>query len=127
MIDMAENIKIGESEWYVMKALWENAPLSGAQIVERLSRETDWSQSTIYTMIRRLHQKGAICAKKEEVTLYSPVVTQEEAERQEASSFVKRVYEGSVQMMVQGFLKDNRLTQQDIRELKKLLEEREGK
>ena len=127
VLKLSENIKIGESEWYVMKALWEQSPLTGAQIVERVGRDTDWSQSTIYTMVRRLHAKGAIRADKQEVMRYYPEITQQEAEKEETASFIKRVYEGSVQMMVKGFLNDNRLTEEDIQELKRMLEERERK
>lgn len=124
---MQKNIKIGESEWYVMKALWDNNPLSGAQIVERVAKETDLSQSTIHTMIRRLHKKGAVRGVKQEVMLYSPAIKREEAERMEAASFIKRVYEGSAQSMVTCFIKDSRLSDDDIKELRRLLDERERK
>jgi len=122
---MNTTTRIGEGEWYVMKALWENAPLSAAQIVERVARETDWSQSTIHTMIRRLHKKGAIAGEKQEVMIYSPLIPKQEAEKQETTSFLKRVYEGSAQMLVKGFLNNSQLTQEEILELKRLLEEKE--
>jgi BlaI family penicillinase repressor len=117
--------KIGEGEWYVMKALWESAPLTAREIVERVARETDWSESTIHTMIRRLHAKGAIAGSKRDVMVYTPLIPKQEAEKQETASFLKRVYEGSVEMLVRGFIKNGDLTKEEIEELKKLLEEKE--
>lgn len=117
--------KIGEGEWYVMKALWESAPLSGAQIVERVSRETGWSQSTIHTMIRRLHAKGAIAGEKQDVMMYRPLVMRREAELKETASFIQRVYEGSAKMLVKCFIDNGELTKEEIAELKKLLSEKE--
>ena len=122
---MKSNIKIGEGEWYVIKALWESAPFSGAQIVERVEKETDWSQSTIYTMIRRLHAKGVIKGDNQDVMLYAPVISRQEAEKEETETFIKRVYAGSVQMMVKGFIKENKLSEEDIRELRSLLDQKE--
>lgn len=117
--------KIGESEWYVMKALWENAPLSGNDIVKSVNKYTDWSQSTILTMVRRLVKKKAIGVKQEKVMMYYPLISQEETVRLEADMFVKRVYEGSVNMMVKGFLENGELSEQEITALKKMLDEME--
>lgn len=117
--------KIGESEWYVMKALWEKAPLSGNDIVKSVSKHTDWSQSTILTMVRRLVKKKAIGIKQEKVMMYYPLINEHETVRLEADMFLKRVYEGSVNMMVKGFLENGKLSKQEIKALKKVLDEME--
>lgn len=117
--------KIGESEWYVMKALWEKAPLSGNDIVNSVSKHTDWSQSTILTMIRRLVKKKAIGIKQEKVMMYYPLINEHETVRLETDMFLKRVYEGSVNMMVKGFLENGKLSKQEIKALKKVLDEME--
>lgn len=117
--------KIGESEWYVMKALWENSPLSGNAIVKSVSNYTDWSQSTILTMVRRLVKKKAIGVKQEKVMMYYPLVNENDTVRIETDMFVKRVYEGSVNMMVKGFLENGELSKQEIESLKKMLDEME--
>ena len=70
--------KIGEGEWYVLKALWENAPLSGNDIVRAVSRDTDWSQSTILTMVRRLVKKKAVGVLQRSVMMYYPLVDENE-------------------------------------------------
>lgn len=113
--------KIGESEWYVMKALWENAPLSGNEIVRAVSRHTDWSQSTILTMLRRLVAKRAVGVERRDVMMYSPLVEEGAAARIETDMFLKRVYQGSVNLLVKGFIEEGALSADELEELKKLL------
>lgn len=114
--------KIGESEWYVMKALWEKSPLSGGEIVKAVSEETDWSQSTILTMVRRLVAKNAIGVEQGKVMTYYPLVEESEIKRIETDMFLKRVYKGSAGMLVKGFIESGGLTEEEVRELKKMLD-----
>ncbi len=115
--------RIGESEWYVMKALWEHSPLSGSDIVKAVSAQTDWSQSTILTMVRRLVQKGAVGVLQQSVMMYYPLIEESGARRQETDMFLKRVYKGSVNMLVKGFIESGELSKEELEELKKLLDE----
>ena len=117
--------KIGESEWYVMKALWENAPLSGNDIVKAVSKNTDWSQSTILTMVRRLVKKKAIGVDKQKVMMYYPLVEEKEIARIETDMFLNRVYKGSVNMLVKGYLENGELSKQELETLKKMLDDME--
>lgn len=120
---MSDLARIGESEWYVMKALWEHSPLSGSDIVKAVSRQTDWSQSTILTMVRRLVQKNAIGVLQQSVMMYYPLIEESEVKRMETDMFLKRVYKGSVNMLVKGFLENGGLSKEELEELKKTLDE----
>jgi BlaI family penicillinase repressor len=115
--------KIGESEWYVMKALWESSPQSGNDIVKHVSAQTDWSQSTILTMVRRLVKKEAIGVKKENVMTYYPLIEEDGIVKRETDMFVKRVYEGSVNMLIKGYIENGELHGEELDELKKMLNE----
>ncbi len=119
---MADIPKVGEGEWFVMKALWERSPRSGSEIVEEVSKDTDWSQSTILTMIRRLVKKKAIGVINEDVMKYYPLVEEGELKRIETDLFVKRVYKGSANVLLKNFLETGRLSEKEIEELKALLE-----
>lgn len=115
--------KVGESEWYVMKALWASSPLSGSDIVSVVSQYTDWSQSTILTMVRRLVKKGAIGIEHKKVMMYYPLVEENEIAKIETDMFVKRVYQGSINMLIKGFLENGKLSKQDLSELKKMIDD----
>ena len=114
--------KIGESEWYVMKALWECSPLSGNEVVRAVSRHTDWSQSTILTMLRRLVAKKAVGVEQRDVMMYYPLVDEDAVKRIETDQFIKRVYHGSVNLLVKNFIKEGGLSEDEREELKKMLD-----
>jgi BlaI family penicillinase repressor len=113
--------QIGESEWYVLKALWEKAPMSGNDIVKAVSAHTDWSSSTILTMLRRLVKKKAVGVEQQSVMMYVPLLSEHDVVRLETDLFLKRVYKGSVNLLVKGFLENGSLSEQEIDELKKLI------
>lgn len=114
---------IGDSEWYVMKVLWENAPMSGNDIVKAVSSKTDWSQSTILTMIRRLVKKEAIGVEQQSVMMYYPLVQESDIVRRETGMFLDRVYEGSVNMLVKGCIESGELSKAELASLKKMLDD----
>ncbi|WP_336775457.1 BlaI/MecI/CopY family transcriptional regulator [Paenibacillus sp. MMO-58] len=123
---MKEMSRISDAEWEVMKALWMKSPMSASEVIEALAGVNDWSPKTIRTLLTRLVQKEVITLdSNSKPYVYSPLVTEEETTRAETESFLKRLY-GSVALkpMLVNFLKHEKLTKEDIDELKSILDER---
>jgi BlaI family penicillinase repressor len=119
--------KISESEWLVMRVLWSNGPLTANEVVKELAGKTKWKPKTIKTLITRLMKKGAVKFEKEgRKYRYYPAVSQAECVRMERRSFVRRVYGGTTRPMLAAFLEDAKLSAEDISELRKILEQKEG-
>lgn len=114
---------ISDAEWKVMRVLWERSPRSGAEIVERLGRETRWNPKTIHTLIRRLVQKKAVTAKKETSHyLYSAAVTEADCVRMETDTFLEKCFNGSLNTLLVNFIQNEKLSDKDIDALQALLE-----
>lgn len=124
---MREIPQISEAELEVMKVLWELKQATSAQIVGRLGQNTQWKPKTIQTLITRLVSKYAVMAKDtgNKAFLYIPVVKEEEYKAYANESFLKKIYNGSINMMLASFIKEKKLSKDDIESLKKLLEEEE--
>ncbi|MBT2764882.1 BlaI/MecI/CopY family transcriptional regulator [Paenibacillus sp. ISL-20] len=119
--------RISEAEWEVMKVFWQNSPATANDVIEALSDDRNWKPATIKTLINRLLKKKAIQFHKEGKTyLYSPIVTEEECIKAEGESFLKRLYGGALKPMFVHFLKEEQLTVEEIKELKKILDEKAG-
>ncbi len=119
--------KISESEWLVMRVLWSKGPLTANEVVKELTGKTKWKPKTIKTLITRLMKKGAVKFEKEgRKYRYYPAVSQAECVRMERHSFVRRVYGGTTKPMLAAFLEDAKLSAEDISELRKILEQKEG-
>lgn len=87
-----------------MKILWESAPITANEIVEKLQGHVSWQPKTIKTLISRLLKKNAIAFEKNDQTYrYYPIICKEDCIREESQSFLKRVYNGEVNVTNQFF------------------------
>ena len=119
---MKNEINISESEWTVMEYLWNNPMVTITEIRKALS-STGWSDSTIKTLVRRLVSKNAVAINDEAATFrYYPLLTQQECRLKETKSFINRVYDGSVSMLVTNLVADSNLTDKETEELLALIE-----
>lgn len=116
--------QISTSELEVMNVLWKHGSLTSSQIVEYVSKNNDWKAKTIHTLINRLVSKGAVVAEKlnSRSNIYTASVKEDEYKYNAAEMFVQKMYNGSINMMLTGFIKENKLTEGEIEELKKILE-----
>ena len=120
---MKNSFSISEAEYQVMKLIWDKAPVSTKEVTEILADESSWKPKTIQTLLSRLVKKGAIGYKKEgRVFVYTPLIKEEDYVEQESSSFLNKFYDGALNSMVVNFLEQDKLTENDIDELKKILD-----
>ncbi len=120
---MKNSFSISEAEYQVMKLIWDRAPVSTKEVTEILADESSWKPKTIQTLLSRLVKKGAIGYKKEgRVFVYTPLIKEEDYVEQESSSFLNKFYDGALNSMVVNFLEQDKLTENDINELKKILD-----
>ena len=125
---MSEIPRISESEWEVMKIVWsKTSPCTANEIVDALEGIADWKPNTVKTLITRLVKKRALGYEEERrMYLYYPLVSEDKCVKAETNSFVKRVFGGALKPMLVTFLQDEKFSQEEIEELKQLLEERKG-
>jgi len=118
--------RISETEWEVMRVLWAKAPCSAGEIIETLTTtDPSWHPRTIKTFLTRLVGKKALGFRKEgRAYLYRPLVKETECVTAASDSFLDRVFGGSLKPMLAHFVEQKRLSPEEIRELKNLLDER---
>lgn len=120
--------RISESEWVVMKELWNRHPLTAGEVVAALEGRSTWGPATIKTLLNRLVGKGALgFEKRSREYLYRPLVTEEACVRAESSSFLNRVFGGALTPMLAAFIEREELSKEDLDNLKRLLIQKEGK
>ena len=118
------NCKISDAEWIVIKVLWEEPELTSTQIIGILRPKTDWKPKTIHSLIDRLVKKGALGINKEGSQFqFYPLVNKKDCVMEETRSFIEKIYDGSVNLMLSNFIKNEKLSQKEIEELQQLLNE----
>lgn len=122
-------IHLTGSEWNVMECLWEKGRMSSMELVRALRQSVGWSKSTTLTVLKRMAEKGVIsCESGGKQRVYAPCIERDAAVKEETESFLKRVYRGSVSLMVSSMTQKQTLSEQEIQELYDILEKcRKGK
>lgn len=114
---------ITDAEWVVMRALWQRGPLTTNQVVAALDNATHWKPKTIQTLLTRLAKKRALAfEKKGREYLFRPLVSAEDCEHAVAQSFLGRFFGGEIAPFLSRFVEREKLTPNDIRELKRILD-----
>ncbi|MDD9270802.1 BlaI/MecI/CopY family transcriptional regulator [Paenibacillus sp. GCM10023248] len=122
---MSQIPQISDAEWEVMKVLWSKSPRSANEVIEALEDYTDWKPKTIRTLMNRLVQKGAIAYSQEgKVYAYYTLVSEDECVRSETASFLKRISGGAFKPLLVNFLKEEKLSSEDIKELRHILDDK---
>jgi len=109
-----------------MKVLWTHGPASANTVVATLLRtDPSWHPKTIKTFLNRLVRKKALGFHREgRAYLYRPLVAEADCVRAASESFLDRVFGGSLKPMLAHFVSHRRLSPEELRELKQLLETR---
>lgn len=119
---MSENIKISEAEYEIMKVIWSSYPISTNEVVLKFKDKNQWSPRTIQTLLSRLVKKGAIgFTKRSREFVYTPLINENDYINEESESFLNKFYNGTINSMVMNFIENDKLSHDDIEELKKIL------
>ena len=121
-----DDIKLTSSEWNVLNCLWEHSPRTVMQIVGELEKTVGWARSTTITTLHRMEAKGLVrCEQAGRGTAYVPLVERDRAVLAETRSFLDRVYQGSVGMMMSAMAKQDGLSLDQIAQLRTILDDAE--
>lgn len=122
---MSKSIRIPPSEWVVMEVLWDESPLSAAEVAQRLPRESEWNVKVVRAFLDRLLQKNAVSRRKiHGMYVFEPLVRREDSLRLESRSFLERFFQGNPISMISHFVENETLSEQEIERLKQLLDDR---
>ena len=120
---MAE-YKLGEVEMRFAKLIWENEPLSSGDLVKLCEKELDWKKSTTYTILRRVCDRELF--RNENGTVTS-LVSREEFEAVQSKQFVDESFGGSLPNFLAAFTSRNKLSEEEIRKLREIIEKSGGR
>ena len=114
---------ITDSEYQIMKILWDSVEKMTVADVSAKLNGNDWTASTVSTFLQRLLIKEVIaCDKKGKTNLYYPVLSQKDYDLSETESFLSKIYKGSIKNMVASLYENKKLSDSDVTDLKKMFE-----
>jgi BlaI family penicillinase repressor len=117
--------ELTETEWSIIKAIWEGEPCTAPEITQKLERRMGWSYSTVRTLMDRMVAKGLLTAQKQRnITSYRSAVTQRQAQRSELLYALKHAFNGALTPMLQCLLDSGNFSSRDLLEIEALIKEK---
>lgn len=116
---MNETPKVFESEYRFCLIMWENEPMSCADLARICKKELDWSRTTTYTVIKRLGDRGVL---KNDNSIVTSLVSKESVQLSEMDELIEKRFGGSLPAFVAAFARKQKLSREDEEELKRLIE-----
>jgi len=114
--------RISEAEHIVMEVLWDEAPLTAADVTERIDPAKGWSDRTVKTMLSRLLGKGILAHEEDgRRYLYRPIVARADYVAVESRKLVDRLFGGRIMPLVAHLAERDALSDADIAEIEALL------
>ncbi len=122
---MAKEITFTDRELDVMAVLWELGSGTVAEVQERLPDRLAYT--TVLTVLRTLEEKGYVGHEEEgRAYRYRPLVERERAGESALRRVVRKLFLGSPELLVTQLVSDRSLSEEELRRLRRLLDERLG-
>ena len=122
-------LRLSDGEWKLMNLLWDAAPeaLTIGALVDALKNDTGWTKATVNIMLTRLAEKGAVGVDASgRAKLFTPLISREQAVRQEANNALSRV-RGGAGLLLSAMAERCELSDAEIEELYRILKEGRGR
>ena len=120
-----KKFELTEGEWAIMLAVWELEPCAAPTVQEHLEDTTEWTYSTVKTMLDRMVKKGLLKTKKlRNLYLYRSVITHRQAQKGEVMRALKRAFDGAFTPMMQFLIDSGELSREELTGLEELIREK---
>jgi BlaI family penicillinase repressor len=114
-----------ENELEVIKLLWASAPLTVAEIRNKLVKNPLPAYTSLLTLVQAMEKKGYLRHESNgKAYHYFPLLKQDSFLTSEIKRIAKRLFGGSPGKLVLNLVESEQLTELEIASLKKLLEEK---
>jgi BlaI family penicillinase repressor len=117
-----------DAELAILRILWERGASTVRQVHETLSRERPSAYTTALKMLQIMTEKGLVRRDDRDRThIYQSKLSEEQTQRQLVRDLVDRAFGGSASKLVLQALTTKRATPDELVEIRKLIETREGR
>ena len=122
-----DNLELYDSEWAILRVVWEQEPCTAPDVQETLESEKGWAYTTVKTIMDRMVRKGLLQVEKlRNLHIYRSAVTRPQAQRSELMRTLKRAFNDSLTPMMQFLVENDELSEEEYRHLADMIENREG-
>jgi BlaI family penicillinase repressor len=116
---------LGELQRAVLEIVWERGEATVHDVLGRLGRKRKLAYTTVLTVLQKLEKAGWLEHRSEGKSyVYTPTVSREQAGAGSVRGFLKRVFEGDAVAMFQHLIRESDLTDDELSELRRMIDEK---
>ncbi|MEO1023144.1 MAG: BlaI/MecI/CopY family transcriptional regulator [Bacteroidota bacterium] len=118
---------LGKTELEIMNHMWELEEATVSQIHKRILEKREVAYTTIMTVMKNLTDKKVLKYRKEGAKyVYTPVKMPDQLKERLASDIINAVFKGSASALIQTLAKQEKLSDQEKKEIRDILDNMEG-
>ena len=112
-------LKLGVVESRFADIIWDNEPLSTAELVRRCEEELNWKRSTTYTVLKRLSERGLF---RNDGGTVTSLLSRRDFYSKQSEKFVEETFHGSLPAFLAAFTARKTLTEEEIAEIRQWID-----
>jgi predicted transcriptional regulator len=117
-----------DAELAILRVLWERGPSTVRQVYEVLSEERELGYTTALKMLQIMDEKGLVQREiTDRVHIFSATQTQSETQRTLLDDLLDKAFGGSSLSLVMQALATRKASRKDLAEIRKMLDQAEGR
>ena len=116
------DLSMGPVESRFARIIWENEPISAADLARLADQELKWKKTTAYTALKRLCDKGIF---RNDGGTVTSVLSREEFQARQNRRFLDDNCGGSLPAFIAAFTKQGGLSRADLQEIRRMLDDYE--
>lgn len=117
------DFRMGTAEARFAELIWENEPVTSGQMAKIGAAEFGWKKTTSHTVLKRLCERGIFQNNGGVVT---SLISREEYYARHSQVYVEETFGGSLPAFLAAFGTGQKLSENEIEELKKVIEGMRG-
>ena len=112
--------QMGTVESRFADIIWQNEPVSSAELAKRSEEAFGWKKSTTYTVLKRLCDKGIFQNEKGTVT---SLLSRQDFYALQSQRFVEETFDGSLPAFLSAFTSRKNLNEAEVEALRRMVRE----
>ena len=112
------------AELEILRILWRRGPSTVRDVHDELKRDRDVGYTTVLKTMQVMAEKKIVTRDESERShVYAPAVEEKSVKRRLVSELLDKAFDGSAAQLVMQALSDKRASSEDLRKIRKLLDE----
>ena len=114
-----EEMKLGLVESKFADMIWSHEPLSSRELVNLAQAELGWKKSTTYTVLKKLCDRGIF---QNQGGIVTSRISRQDFFAMQSEKYVEETFAGSLPAFLAAFTKRKPLSQQEIAEIRRMID-----